>query len=105
MNPPQFAAQQVQWPQAVDDLEHEAEHQTGGSKAETEEQADAGLVEGLGQSAAVLGHHQSEDPIRTGQQHGTGHDQQRLLVGPLADKEVGIAKRRLEAVALQVGIP
>ncbi len=74
VNPPQFAAQQVQRPQAVDDLEHEAEHQTGGGKAETEEQADAGLVEGLGQGAAVLGHHQSEHPIRTGQQHGTGHD-------------------------------
>ncbi len=95
----------MQRPQAVDDLEHEAEHQTGGGKAETEEQADAGLVEGLGQGAAVLGHHQSEDPIRTGQQHGAGHDQQRLLVGPLADEEVGIAKGGLEAIALQVGIP
>ncbi len=92
MDPAQFAPQQVQRPQAVDDLEHEAEHQPGRGKAEAEEQADAGLLQGLGQGAAVLGHHQGEHPIRTGQQHGAGHDQQRLLVGPLPTKRSGSPK-------------
>jgi hypothetical protein len=101
MDPAQLAAQQVQRPQAVDDLEHEAEHQPGRGKAEAEEQADAGLLQGLGQGAAVLGHHQGEDPIRTGQQHGTGHDEQGSLLGPLPTKRSGSPKADFRPWALR----
>lgn len=105
MDAAQLATQQVQRAQAVEDLEHEAEHQAGGGEAEAEEEADARLLQGLGQGAAVLGHHQGEDPIRPRQQHGTGHDEQGLLVGPLADEEIRIAEGRLQAVGAQMGIP
>ena len=54
MDAAQLAAQQVQRAQAIDDLEHEAEHQAGGGEAEAEEQADAGLLQGSGSGAAVL---------------------------------------------------
>ena len=37
MDAAQLAAQQVQRAQAVEDLEHEAEHQAGGGEAEAEE--------------------------------------------------------------------
>lgn len=105
VDPAQLAAQQMKRTQAVDYLEHEAQHQAGGGEAETEEEADPGLLQGLGQGAAVLGHHQGKHLVRSRQQHSAGHDQQGLLVGPLADEEIRIPEGRLQAVGAQVHIP